>query len=73
MRAAIRLAEDVEMTEHLRRLKQLPIKGLMASTGLSQKVLENGRKYIIATALLMIEPEFAPLKRFVHLAFDEKK
>lgn len=73
VRAAQKLAEDAEMVEQLRRLRQLPIKKLMDSTGLSRRVLENGRKYIIATALITIRPEFINLKKFAQLTFKKNK
>ena len=48
----------------LRNTRKLPAKELVEITGLSTRVLEKGRKYIIATVLLLSEPDLSALKRF---------
>lgn len=71
--AAQRLVDDAGLLEHLYRYKQLPLKELMEATGLSRKVLEKGRKYVIATTLIISSPEFSSLKHFAQFAFENKK
>ncbi|MEG6521923.1 hypothetical protein [Desulfotomaculum sp. 1211_IL3151] len=48
----------------LHNTRKLPAKELVEITGLSTRVLEKGRKYIIATVLLFSEPDLSALKRF---------
>lgn len=67
IKVALILVEDQAMVNYLRRYRQLPIKNLCQATGLSRKVLEKGRKYVIALAIMLIEPMLAPLKKFANL------
>jgi len=71
--AAQRLAEEAEMVKHLYHYKQLPLRELAEATGLSRRVLEKGRKYIIAVALMMTCPQFNSLKNFTQFTFEKKK
>lgn len=64
------LINDPDLLNHLIRYKQLPIKQLMVATGQSRKVLEKGRKYIIAISIIFIEPELAPLRKFSKFNID---
>lgn len=66
-RAAARLAADADLMRSLTRTGQLPIKQLQGVSGLSRKVLETGRKYIIAVALILWNDEFGHLKSFIQL------
>ncbi len=68
--AARRLVESPQMLEYLHNYKQLPLKELVAATGLSRRVLEKGRKYIITVALIIYCPQFSPLKNFVQLTSE---
>ncbi|KJR44192.1 RNA polymerase sigma-54 factor RpoN [Desulfosporosinus sp. I2] len=36
-------------------------------TGIKRKVLEKGRKYLIALALILSEPDFYPRKIFMQI------
>lgn len=58
------LAEDPELAEHLRRLKELPLKELSSRVAVSRKTLERQRKYIIALALIAME-DFDHLRGYV--------
>jgi len=58
------LINNPNLLNHLLRYKQLPIKELNLATGQSRKVLERGRKYIIALTLIFIEPQLTPLRKF---------
>ncbi len=65
IRAALALKNNPHLMEHLKTHKLLPIKELELLTGLKRKVLEKGRKYLIALVLILSEPEFYPLKTFM--------
>lgn len=69
LRVAGVLAREQKLLEYLRKQKQLPLKELAALTGVSRRVLEKGRKYLIALVLILTEPEFFPLKRFSYFDF----
>lgn len=59
------LVENEELLGKLFSTKQLPIKELMLITGQSRKVLETGRRYLIALTLILSQPEFAFMKDFL--------
>lgn len=65
--AAVQLAEDRELRERLLRMKKLPIKELMVKTGLSRKVLEGSRRYLIALVVMMTGEPFHHLRSFAGL------
>lgn len=58
------LANEPELMEYLKKHKLLPIKRLELLTGVKRKVLEKGRKYTIALALILSEGRFYPLRDF---------
>ena len=49
------------------RYKLLPVKELESMTGTSRRVLEKGRKYLIAIVIILSDPRFYPLKSFAQL------
>ncbi|HWQ73497.1 MAG TPA: RNA polymerase sigma-I factor [Desulfitobacteriaceae bacterium] len=51
--AARELAHDSILWSQVKRTKRLPIQHLSQKTGLHLKVLERGRKYVLAVALLI--------------------
>lgn len=53
LRAARELAHDSILWSQVERTKRLPMQLLAEKTGLHLKVLERGRKYILAVALLI--------------------
>ncbi len=53
LRAARELAQDPILWSQVTRTKRLPMQLLIEKTGLHLKVLERGRKYILAVALLI--------------------
>jgi len=53
LRAARELAHDSILWSQVKRTKRLPIQHLAEKTGLHLKVLERGRKYVLAVALLI--------------------
>ena len=65
MGAALVFQEEPRLLQQLLETKQLPIKELMFYTGLSRKVLESGRKYLIALVLILTQREFAPLRSLI--------
>lgn len=66
-RAALVLSHNPRLMTHLQKHRLLPIKELELLTGIKRKVLEKGRKYLIALALILSEPDFYPLKIFMQL------
>lgn len=71
MRVARELVTQPALMRRLREHKQLPVKELMVLTGVSHKVLETGRKYIIALALVLSDEEFLPIRQFIR--FPQKE
>lgn len=67
IKVAQELSNQPILLEYMKLHKMLPIKELESLTGLKRKVLEKGRKYVIATALILSEPEFYPLKTFAQI------
>jgi len=65
--AARAVADDPEMLKILETQKRLPLKELALATGLSRRVLERGRRYIVAVALILSRPELYPLRAFAGL------
>lgn len=61
------LASDYRLAGHLQRTRQLPLKELERATGASRKVLESGRRYIVALAILLMDDEFEHLRSFAGL------
>lgn len=47
------IAENPDMMQHLLAKKQLPISELVLRRGINRKTLERGRKFIIATTLVL--------------------
>ena len=66
LQAAIVLSRNPDMLDYLQKYGQVPVKLLCASTGLSRKIIERGRKYIIAITLILSDPILSPLKRFTN-------
>ncbi|WP_418790798.1 RNA polymerase sigma-I factor [Phosphitispora sp. TUW77] len=50
------IAEQEQIMEQLLAKKQLPISELILKTGVNRKTLERGRKFIIATSLVLYYP-----------------
>ncbi|SFQ99093.1 RNA polymerase sigma-I factor [Desulfoscipio geothermicus] len=64
MRIALYIAENNELFTQLKKTKRLPVHELCKKLGVSRKVIEKGRKYIIALTLILTEPELTALKNF---------
>ncbi|MBC2727417.1 RNA polymerase sigma-I factor [Desulfosporosinus sp.] len=73
IRAALVLSHNPRLMAHLQKHRLLPIKELELLTGIKRKVLEKGRKYLIALALILSEPDFYPLKIFMQLPEEPGK
>lgn len=67
IKVAMALFQQEELLKRLLITKQLPVKELMLLTGQSRKVLERGRRYIIAVVLILSQPEFRLLREFLQL------
>ena len=65
------LGTNKEILGTFRRNKRIPVKELAALAKVSRRVLENGRKYIIALVLILTEPRFERMKFFAGL--DQEK
>ena len=70
IRVTLTLVHYPHLLAQLRKQKLLPIKELELLTRVKRKVLEKGRKYIIALTLILSEPEFYPLKTFTKITAD---
>ncbi|WP_176717361.1 RNA polymerase sigma-I factor [Vulcanibacillus modesticaldus] len=68
--AAQCLVSDINLVKKFQRTKQLPIKELILMTGLSRKVLETGRKYVVAVSLILLNKEFKHLRSFIEIGGD---
>ncbi|MDI6710160.1 MAG: sigma-70 family RNA polymerase sigma factor [Bacillota bacterium] len=70
IRAARSVAGDPDLRQVLETQRRLPLRELAAKTGLSRRVLERGRRYIVALALVLSRPELYPLRTFAGLNRD---
>ena len=66
-RVAQELCARPDLLQYLTKNKCLPLKELKLLTGIKRKVLERGRKYLIATVLILSAPEFKSLKSFTQI------
>ncbi|MFZ5825350.1 MAG: sigma-70 family RNA polymerase sigma factor [Bacillota bacterium] len=56
-----------ELLDYLRRTRQLPLKELERITGVSRKVLDSGRRYIVAVTVVMQLPELTRIRTHIRL------
>lgn len=62
------ISANPEMMQHVLNKKQLPINELVLTTGVNRKTLERGRKFLIATVLLMYYAmDFPYLRSYINL------
>lgn len=61
------LSNEPLLLEYLTKQKMLPIKELELLTGVRRKVLERGRKYLIALTLILSFPKYQALKSFTDI------
>jgi RNA polymerase sigma factor len=74
LRAATYLAGHDNLYQELLASKRLPIREIARGTGISRKVLERGRKYIIAVAtLLYYRDDFVYLSSYIRLPRGDKR
>ncbi|TGE37296.1 RNA polymerase sigma-I factor [Desulfosporosinus fructosivorans] len=73
LRVVLALSSEPNLMTHLKIHRLLPIKELELLTGVKRKVLEKGRKYLIALALVLYEPEFHPLKNFMQIPTEPEE
>lgn len=66
-RVAQELCSRLDLLQYLTKNKCLPLKELELLTGIKRKVLERGRKYLIATVLILSDPDFKSLKGFTQI------
>lgn len=65
LKAAAVLAQSEDLMDRLRRTRQVPLKELAPRTGLSYKLLERGRRYLLAVSLIQANPEYTYLRSYV--------
>ena len=66
LRAARQLAFDTELWPQVERNRKVPMQALALKTQIHSKVLERGRKYILAVALLMAnQHDYVYLREYV--------
>ncbi|MBS4025812.1 MAG: RNA polymerase sigma-I factor [Clostridia bacterium] len=66
------LSQNGMLLQKMSSTKQLPIKELMQLTGASRKVLETGRRYIIALAIIF-SFNLYHLQAFIHIPANQEK
>ena len=66
-KVALTLAHNPELMDYLTKYKLLPIKKLESLCGVKRRVLEKGRKYLIALALILYDERFYPLRDFTRM------
>lgn len=71
MTAAEELAANLTLVAQLYRTKQLPVKELTELTGKSRKVIETGRKYIIALTIILTQEEFYSMRTLINFPGKE--
>jgi len=65
LRVAKILSEEKELMEHLHHTGKLPKQELCKKTGLTNRMLDRGRVYVIALALLLYHDDFPILRDYV--------
>ncbi len=65
LRAARTLAGDPELSAHLHRHRQVLLAVLSRRCGLSRRVLERGRRYLVAMALILLSDEYPALREYL--------
>lgn len=64
-RAARRAAAHPEVVQRLWSSRQLPLRELERLSGLSRKVLERGRRYLVALLVILTDPELERMRSYV--------
>ena len=73
LRAAKELAQDSEMWGQVKEKGKVPMQALALKTGIHPKVLERGRKYILAVALLIVnQNDYVYLREYVQEGRGER-
>lgn len=67
VQVALELARDPQLLGELSVRRRLPLSELQRRTGVSRKVLETWRRYIVALTLILACPQFAGLRQFLHM------
>lgn len=67
LKVARALLERPDLCERLKRTRQLPIQELQMTTGVSRKVIESGRRYIVAVAIVHLHPELEHIRSYIQI------
>lgn len=62
------ISHEDDLLSSLKEKKRLPVKEVVKRVKVSRKVLERGRKYLIAMIIIITERQFASLKEFGGIA-----
>jgi len=66
-RAALRLSQDPKLMEALESTGRLPKKELCRVAGISRRVLDRGRKYVIALAVIAGTDQYPRIRDYLNL------
>jgi len=64
LNVTLTLCENNELLDSMKKTKRIPSRDLAKIAKVSRRVLEKGRKYIIALAIIISESQFSNLKYF---------
>lgn len=67
LRVVRTLLSQPDLVAEFRRTRQLPVKELVSLTGVHRKVLERGRRYIVAVAVVMLHPDLPRIRGHIRL------
>ncbi len=70
-RVARYLAGNRELLDQFFQYRQLPLAQLCLQTGVSRRVLERGRRYVVALTLIFTRDAYFPLRSFARLDDDD--
>ncbi len=70
-RVARHLAGNRELLDQFFEYRQLPLAQLCRQTGVSRRVLERGRRYVVALTLIFARDAYFPLRSFARLDDDD--
>ncbi|MCW2276609.1 RNA polymerase sigma-I factor [Heliophilum fasciatum] len=73
IKAAQTLVNNSPLKKRFFATGQVPMKELVPATGLSRKVLENGRRYIVAVAIVLADDEFRFIRSFLTLPEETER
>lgn len=67
LKAARQLVEEQQLAAQFQKQGRLPLQELSQLTGLNRKVLERGRKYIVAVAVILLHKDLTHLRAYLQV------